>query len=607
MRASPKYPSESVHNTDPDWINGNLGYPEDFYTGPIGQLPHGTATDNPTETGAGKPGNTKSGGGSGGTSSGTGTTSPASTGSFVINIIWDASVRSAPVGFTAGVMAAVQYLERQFTDPVTINISVGYGEVAGSPLGSGYLGESQWSMTSYSYAQIAGALKADASTSVDLSAIAHLPASLPATGSFRTTTAEARALGQLPASGSGLDGAVGFSSAYKYTYDDTNGVAAGTFDLRAIVLHEVTEVMGRDLMTSSAGPSVYQLFHYSSPGVRDFSSTTPGYFSVDGGNTSLAAFNTNSGGDAGDWASAVKHDAADAFLAGGAVNVFSGPDVMAMDAIGWNAAPYQPSAPTGLTVTAFTGALGSASAPAGLAPNMAFATLNEIGGASADAYGYSLGGKGAGAFQLMTAGGVTKLATAAAGVTGATNGAVYSLSLTARDTSGAGSGPSPAYSLDAVVGSTGSDTIQVAALTGSAATPAFIYGLDGNDTINGTGVTAPLWMLSGSGADVLTGGSGVNHYLFDSITSSTASAMDLVTNFHVGKDLLDLSAISTSLKYVGKLTGTTMAANSVGWQVASGNTFVYVNNRSASAGLTGVNMAIDLHGTISLASKNFVL
>jgi hypothetical protein len=45
--------------------------------------------------------------------------------------------------------------------------------------------------------------------------------------------------------------------------------------------------------------SVYDLFHYASPGVRDFSASIPGYFSIDGGNTNLAAFNTNPGGDAG--------------------------------------------------------------------------------------------------------------------------------------------------------------------------------------------------------------------------------------------------------------------------------------------------------------------
>ena len=42
-----------------------------------------------------------------------------------VNITWDSSVSAAPSGFTAGVIAAVQYLESQFTDAVTLNIAVG--------------------------------------------------------------------------------------------------------------------------------------------------------------------------------------------------------------------------------------------------------------------------------------------------------------------------------------------------------------------------------------------------------------------------------------------------------------------------------------------------
>ena len=81
-----------------------------------------------------------------GSSGSTTVLSPANTATaspFVINISWDASVSSAPVGFTAGVTSAVQYLESQFTDAVTVNINIGYGEVNGAALGSGTLGSSQ--------------------------------------------------------------------------------------------------------------------------------------------------------------------------------------------------------------------------------------------------------------------------------------------------------------------------------------------------------------------------------------------------------------------------------------------------------------------------------
>jgi hypothetical protein len=60
---------------------------------------------------------------------------------MIINVTFDSSVGSAPAGFTSTVNAVVQYFETQFTDPITLNISVGYGEVGGQALGSGALGD----------------------------------------------------------------------------------------------------------------------------------------------------------------------------------------------------------------------------------------------------------------------------------------------------------------------------------------------------------------------------------------------------------------------------------------------------------------------------------
>ena len=63
---------------------------------------------------------------------GTTTTAADATSPFVINITWDTSVQSAPAGFMAGVLAAAQYLESQFSDAVTLNLDIGYGEVNGA-------------------------------------------------------------------------------------------------------------------------------------------------------------------------------------------------------------------------------------------------------------------------------------------------------------------------------------------------------------------------------------------------------------------------------------------------------------------------------------------
>lgn len=587
----------------------------DIPLGPIGKQPEGgRGVPGQSARGGGAGKNAQGGGGSGiasgstDTSGSTGSTGGTTTASaFSINVIWDASVQSAPSGFVAGIMNAVHYLESQFTDPVTINIKVGYGEVAGSAMANSNLGSSRWSMVGYNYSQIAHALAADATTALDASAVASLVAISPIPNYVAVTTAQAKALGLIAANSATIDGSIGFSSKYAFTYDNSGGVKAGTFDFEGIVLHEMTEVMGRDLLTSSTTPSLYQLFHYSAPGVLDFSSSTPGYFSVDGGRTPLAAFNTKSGGDAGDWSSTVKADALDAFVSAGIVNAFSGPDVAALDAIGWNANPYMPPAPNGINMAAATNLLAKATGSAGLKANAALIAVSETGGVVADSYSYTLGGTDAASFALAVVSGGEKLVAGAAGVPGAVNGKLYSLTASATDSSGAGSSPMT-KPLNVIVGTGGADVVQAGLLAASVdrSAPTFIYGLGGGDILDGTGMNGPLWLASGPGADVLTGGSGVNHFWYGTITGSTPASMDVITNFDTSKDLIDLSGISKALKYAGSLSDT-IAAGSIGWQASGGQATVYVNNSSASASLGAANMAIALQGVSSMASKNFVL
>jgi hypothetical protein len=252
---------------------------------------------------------------------------------LIINVTYDASCANAPAGFETGVAAVVSYFEGHFTNPITLNIAVGYGEVDGQALGSA-LGESQYYVDSFSYSQVMNALKADGATG---SAI--LPASDPTNGgTYWLSQADAKALGLL--STTGTDGYVGFSSSYTFSYNDSNGVPAGQYDFFGTVAHEISEVMGRETMNgqSFAGTTAYaplDLFHYSSAGVRDFSGSQAGYFSVNGGTTNLHSFNTNPGGDYGDWAS-TGPDAFNAFSGSGVVNPVSAADLTEMNVIGWN-------------------------------------------------------------------------------------------------------------------------------------------------------------------------------------------------------------------------------------------------------------------------------
>src|SRR5262245_20809268 len=116
-----------------------------------------------------------------------------------INVTFDQPLSSLPDGFVAGVNHVVDYLDRVFTNPVTITIQVGYGEIAGQTMGTGALGESETYVdNSYTYSEVVSALEANASSPTQQSAYATLPASSPlSTSTLWLTTAQEKALGLL--------------------------------------------------------------------------------------------------------------------------------------------------------------------------------------------------------------------------------------------------------------------------------------------------------------------------------------------------------------------------------------------------------------------------
>ena len=260
----------------------------------------------------------------GGTSSGaTGTIAQSgdASGGLVIDVVYDSSVNNAPAGFTAAVNAVVDFYESHFSDPVTLTIDVGYGEVAGQALEAGALGESETALTSVSYSQLESALVNNANAIGDTPAAASLSSTSPVSGAaYFMATAEAEALGITGATAN-VNGYAGFSSTANFAYNDTNGtgVASNQYDFFGTVAHEFSEIMGRQMLDGD-GSTFYEpldLFHYSAPGVRDFSGTTAGYFSPNGGTTNLNNFNTNPSGDFGDWAGSAGHDSYLAFSGGG--------------------------------------------------------------------------------------------------------------------------------------------------------------------------------------------------------------------------------------------------------------------------------------------------
>ena len=171
---------------------------------------------------------------------------------------------SAPAGFTSDVLAAVNFLETQFISPITITINIGYEEIARQRVGQQRSGRKPRRTWPPSATRICSARSVRAHRQRSRCERCRVIAAFttnPVSGSTDwVTTAQAKALG-IPSSALGdvdlgaADGSIGFGAASEFTYGLTNGggtVAPKTYDFFATALHEMTEVMGRQLLTGTA-------------------------------------------------------------------------------------------------------------------------------------------------------------------------------------------------------------------------------------------------------------------------------------------------------------------------------------------------------------------
>ena len=223
------------------------------------------------------------------------TPSPPQPSHLVINLIPDASVANAPVGFWSAMTAAVQFFDNAFADPITVNIAVGWDEIGGSPLVNGNIGEGgPVTGSRFTYDQVRATLVNDAKSGADMTALASLSAADPTNGgSFFLGSAEEKALGLTAGNAAAVDGEVGFQSdpSYSFTFDPNNRAIAGDVDFIGVAEHEIAHAMGRDpylgLQSNIGDYSILDLYRYSSPGVHDFTLTDRPYFSIDRGITTI--------------------------------------------------------------------------------------------------------------------------------------------------------------------------------------------------------------------------------------------------------------------------------------------------------------------------------
>jgi hypothetical protein len=236
---------------------------------------------------------------------------------------FDPSITNDPnaAAIEGAINAAINAVETPFSNPITVKIYF-------SEINSG-LGQSETSLFGSSYFNYYNAIKANASSSAQLTALASLGAAPglgtgnPVTGnntidSMVLTTANGRALGYntpggvVAPDGNKYDSVISFNTSITAPPNPLNG---GTYGLQAVAAHEIDEVLGVGGSGSTLGSGndtngfigEEDLYRYSSPGVRSFSTvqtTSPfSYYSIDGGQTVLSYFSQTSGADYADWLS----------------------------------------------------------------------------------------------------------------------------------------------------------------------------------------------------------------------------------------------------------------------------------------------------------------
>ena len=288
---------------------------------------------------------------------------------FIINPTYDSSVTSlanaAQVEAAFGV--AVDMLTNQFTNAITVNIGVYWGNTGPFSGDDIDLGESQTesfgSPGFFLYPQLTNALHALRNSAADSNSVTSLPASDPIGGqhSWFVPRAEAKMFSffttnfpsNISPNDTNIDGEIGFAATNSYTFDPTNRASAGKYDFIGVAEHEISEVLGRATYGLNVGTNYlpYDLFRFTN-GARSFNPNDSNvYLSVDNGATVQKYFNPNNGGDIQDWASSMPEDSFDAFVMAGHQLVISEADITALDILGYNSPKIPSPHLTGMTLT----------------------------------------------------------------------------------------------------------------------------------------------------------------------------------------------------------------------------------------------------------------
>lgn len=539
---------------------------------------------------------------------------------FIINITWEDNVSNAPEGFKYGVQRAIDCITSRFINPITLNLTIGYGNVNGNVLSDTTLGLSQICMSSYLWTQIFNSLTMGSKTTTEIDAIKHLSEIRPVlpTNILWLTQLQAKALHLYPSRRTVTDGWIGFSSILPFSYSNLDSVdnyyvEPNTYDFVSVCLYEISEVMGRirfigENVNESPGYSLLDLFSFVAPNLRIFEQG--GYFSIDNGYTSLGTWNTI--GKAADWNSSINNDVFNSIIDIGVPHRLSTTDLAMLDIIGYDpigTAIELPLPPTKIGVSLITSSLQTLQTeclPNTIALNTPVAIITQVDGKEGHLFSYELEPSDDSIYFSITHNG--RLSTSSNMITGGKKGTLYSISVivTDKDTT-LSSYPLP---INIIVGDN-SPYNQMILLDINGIdinAPTIVYGLDNHDTIDGTGMFCDLYFVGGDGIDFMIGGGLSTTYLYSDKGDSHYTCVDVISNFNIYNDKIDLSGLNMSwLSYQG-LTDGIIIKSSVAWKIVDHNTMIYVNLSNKTLALDfAPGLIIQLIGEYELTAENFIL
>jgi PEP-CTERM motif len=302
---------------------------------------------------------------------------------LTINPIFEASwLASAPAGATTDVMNVIAEYQSDFSNPVTINISFGWGDIQGNPVTGGAVSNFPSQAPQYTLAQVKGlyatAVGLQPANSALATANANLPATYPnpggASANFFVPDAEYKALTGVAQNADLIDGFTGYATNFcapnpVCAYDFTgNTPPAGSIDFTSVVEHELSHAMGRvdwafqSGVANGAPPKLSPLNFFT----YDCNTTTldPRFnitcFSIDGGVTNPQGRTFSNQSDSGDWINA-NTDSYNAFVFTGTKATVSAADILEMCALGWkDCAQVTPAPEPGTLALLSTSLLGLA-------------------------------------------------------------------------------------------------------------------------------------------------------------------------------------------------------------------------------------------------------